>query len=122
MFGVFADWAAAIVILILAARVVGAEKRASELIAGYNWIQVPIAAVQAIPLVVLGLAGGQRYAGAFYLPAIALVIALLWGVLRRALQAGVAATVGVLMLLTLVGLVVQSTATSLALAVFKLFG
>lgn len=116
--GVLADWAASIVILIFAARIIGAEKRASELIAGYNWIQVPIAAVQAVPLVVLGLAGGQRYAGAFYLPAVALVIALLWGVLRRALATGVAATAGVIILLTLAGLLVQTAATSLALAVF----
>lgn len=122
LIGVLADWSASILILIIVARVIRAEKRASELIAGYNWIQVPIAAAQAIPLIVLGFAGAQRYAGAFYLPAVALVVALLWGVLRRALQTDVAATIGVIILLTLVGLIVQTTATSLALAVFGWFG
>lgn len=119
--GVLADWFGSLAVLIAIARFVGADKRAAELIAGYNWIQAPISAAQAAPLLIIGLLGASSATTAFYMPAVALVFALLWGVLRRSLETDAMATIGIIALLTLIGLVLQTAVTSLALSVLGVF-
>jgi hypothetical protein len=121
MMGAYADWCLTLVILGALARAVGASRQAAELFAGYNWLQIPSAALQSIPAAALLLPGGERGAAILILPIVAVLFAMFWGYLRRALSLDPAWTFLLVILLTLAGLVIQSTVSGLAFAVFALF-
>ncbi|MEQ1929358.1 MAG: hypothetical protein ABL957_02340 [Parvularculaceae bacterium] len=120
MVGAYADWCLSLTALAFLARSVGASRRAAELLAGYNWIQLPIAALQSLPAAAIVLPGGQAFAKVLVLPVLSIAFALLWGYLRRALQLDPVWTLCVVILLTLIGLAAQSIASNLAFALLQL--
>lgn len=121
MVGFFADWCVSLAALLLIARATGAARRAADIVAGYNWLQVPIAAIQVAPLIAMSLTNQPQLAGLLFVPALAAVVALFWGFLRRTLATDAGSTIGVIILLTLIGLIVQSAAAALALGAIRLF-
>ncbi|NWG71563.1 MAG: hypothetical protein HXY23_08160 [Parvularculaceae bacterium] len=117
----YADWFATLALLAFIARAVGASRRAAELIAGYNWIQLPLVGLQSIPAAAILMPGESSLAAVLVLPVIAIAMALLWGYLRRALALEPAWTLLLLILLTLVGLVAQNLASSIGFGLYRLF-
>lgn len=116
-----ADWTASLVALVLAARATGASRRIADVIIGFNWTQFFTALAQTAPLVVLGLTGEGKIASVLLLPSAAFVIAFYWGFLRRSLKKGVAVTIALLVMLTLLGLVVSSLVDAGAIGLYRLF-
>lgn len=111
------DWGASLAALIVAARLLKAERHAADAIIGYNWLQVPTTAAQALPLAASSL--GREIAGLLFLPVLAFVVALYWGMLRRSLRIGPAAAAGLILLLTIVGLVANALVSTAGLALLQ---
>lgn len=112
------DWAASLSLLILLARATGAGKRAADLIVGYNWIQPIVVALQ-LPAVALMAASASRTLGALVgLPALALALVLLWGVIRRGLGAQAGPSAAIIVMLIVVGAVIDVFASAAMTAVF----
>lgn len=103
----FANWGAALFALILFARALGVGARISEIIIGFNWLHVFTAAIQSAPLIALELTGGREFAGVLAIMSTLLIVALVWGVIRRGVGAPVAQSTGILVFLLLLGLVVS---------------
>lgn len=114
-------WTAGLIALVMAARSIGASRRAADAIIGFNWIQVLTAAAQAAMLALIGAAGEIEALKAFRLPMAAFVIALIWGVLRRSLGAGVAATIAIFLMIVLVGSIARLLIELAAIAVLQAF-
>jgi hypothetical protein len=112
-----ADWGAALLALVLMLRALGAQKNAATAIAGYNWLQVHTAAIQAVPAAAAPFS--REAAALLLLPAFGIVIAIYWGVLRRSLELNWATTVGIILVLTFVGLLAQSAVIWLGLALLQ---
>ena len=121
MVGYATDWAVSLITLLFAARTLKAEKRVGDVVIGFNWLQVFIAASQAAPLALLGLTGSAEFAGLIFIPATVLIIALFWGYLRRSLEAGPGAVIALILLLTLIGIVVNSVVSAAAAGFYRLF-
>lgn len=121
IFGSYVDWCATLFFLGLLARAVGASRRAAELIAGFNWLQVPLAGLQSLPAAAILWQGASGFGALLTLPVVVIAIALLWGYLRRALQLEPAWTLPVIILLTLIGLIAQNLATTFAFGLYQLF-
>jgi len=119
MLGFYLDWIVSITILLFAARSLGASRRAGDLLIGYNWAHVPISIAQTIPLVLFSLDGGKAYGAVAYLPAIAFIIAVLWGVIRRGMNAKPAAAAGLIAMLTVAGLFLDAIIGMLAEALYQ---
>lgn len=119
--GAYADWCLTLVILAAAARALGASRRAAEVIAGYNWLQVPLAAMQAAASATIFLPDGRNVAAIAVLPAVVIVFASLWGYLRRALALDPAWTVVLILLLTIAGLLTQTVVSGAVLGLVQLF-
>lgn len=105
--GFLLSWAAGLVVLVYVARLAGASARAADLIIGYNWLHVYIGALQAAPLALMSIFGARQTAALLAAPATILTIALLWGLLRRTIGAGIARTISILLLLIFVGVAVS---------------
>lgn len=103
----FANWGAALVALILFARALGASARISEIIIGFNWLHVFTAAIRSAPLIAFELTGGRQLTGVIAIVSTVLIFALLWGVIRRGVGASVAQSTGIVIFLTLLGLLVS---------------
>lgn len=102
-----ADWAASLALLVALARATRAEKQAADLVLGFNWIQPVVVAVQ-LPAIALTAATGSRALGALLaMPALALAVMLLWGVVRRGLGAQPAPAGAIVVMLLLVGVVID---------------
>ena len=99
------DWAASIAVLVVVARAFGGGREAAELIIGYNWTQ-PILAALRLPAMAIYAAGdAQPLSQAVELATLGLMIALVWGVVRRGLGAGFGVSAAVVAaLLVCVGL------------------
>lgn len=101
--GYVVSWGAELAALILLARALGAGARIADVIIGFNWLHVLTAIAQAIPWAVLGFAGQREIAGILSIPSAILVIALIWGYIRRSLGASLAQSIGILLFLILLG-------------------
>lgn len=99
--GYLVNWGAGLAALILLARALGAGARIADVIIGFNWLHVLTAIAQAIPQAVLGFAGQREIAGILSIPSAVLVIALIWGYIRRSLGASLARSLGILLFLIL---------------------
>jgi hypothetical protein len=119
--GYLADWVVALVLLLAIASALKADRRAADIIVGYNWLQPPVAAIMSAPFATLALPQGKIIAEILFLPALAAAIVLNWGLIRRALGADISVSLGILFLLTLVSLFVQAFAARAVLAVLQLF-
>ncbi len=115
-FGYLLDWGVSIAAIALFARAIGATKAASEAIVSYNWAQVIAHGVQAAPISVIALFGAQSLAPLLFLPVLAFVLVLFWGVFRRAMGASAGMAAAIIILLTLISLIVSSLVTALARA------
>jgi hypothetical protein len=102
-----ANWGAALAVLILFTRSLGAGARISEVIIGFNWLHVFTAAIQSAPLAALELTGSRQLAGTLANASSVLIFALVWGVIRRSMGAPVAQSIGILVFLLLLGLLVS---------------
>ncbi len=114
-------WTAGLIALVMAARAIGASGRAGDAIIGFNWIQVLTAAAQATMLAVISAVGELDALKALRLPLAAFVIALVWGVLRRSLGAGVAATIAIFLMVVLVGPITRLLIEIAAIAILQAF-
>jgi len=114
------DWAASLALLLALARLTGAGRHAADLIVGYNWIQPVIAAAQLPAIALMAAAASRTLGGIVGLPAFALSLALLWGIVRRGLNAAPAPAAAIVVLLIFVGIAADllcSAALKAALAV-----
>jgi len=114
-------WSAGLAALVMAARALGASRRAGDAIIGFNWVQVMTAAAQAAMLALAVIAGDSDASILFRLPIAVFAIALIWGVLRRSLGAGVAATIAVFLMIVVVGGVARLAIELAAIAVLHAF-
>lgn len=102
--GYLVNWVAALVALVMIARALRAGERISEIIIGFNWLHVFIAVIQIAPLAAMGLGGGSGFAGGLAIASTAVIVALFWGYVRRAFGAPVFQSAGLVIFLTLLGL------------------
>lgn len=116
-----ADWAASLTALIFAARAMKIGRRMADLVVGFNWLQVFVAAAQAVPLIAIGLSGSSDVAGLLFIPATVLVVGLFWGYLRRTFDANVGTTIGLIIMLTLIGLLASAIVSGLATGLLQIF-
>lgn len=108
MLSYYFSWIVSIALLLFMARAVRASRRAGDVIIAYNWAHVPIAIAQTLPLLVFGMPGGRAWGAAAYLPALAFIVAALWGLIRRSMGATPGATAGIIALLVLSGLTIEA--------------
>lgn len=117
----FADWMIGLAALIFVARALGVARHAGDLVIGYNWLQVFVAIGQTLPFIALGLTLRGELALTLALPAMALIIALYWGVLRRGSSGTIGVVIAMLALLVLIGFVASSVITSIGFGLYKAF-
>lgn len=110
------DWAASLVLLVLVARATGAGRQAADLIVGFNWIQPLIVAAQLPAIALMAASASQTLGALVFLPAFALTLTLLFGVVRRGLGAEPVPAAAVIIMLILVGVAVELVCS----AAFKL--
>lgn len=96
------DWAAGLALLIAIARATGSGKQAADLIVGYNWIQPITAAAQLPGVAVMASTASAAAGGILGIPAFALTIFLIWGIIRRGLDARPAPAAAILVMLVLI--------------------
>jgi hypothetical protein len=102
------DWAASLALLVMLARATGAGKHAADLIVGYNWIQPIITAVQLPAIAVMAATASATTGGLLGIPAFALTLFLIWGVVRRGLGSQPAPTAAIIVMLIVAGAVIDS--------------
>lgn len=107
------DWGVCLALLVGFARALKAERRVAPLIVGYNWSQVFVIAAQGLPIGAAALTGSLTTAGLAAIPALAFQLAVIWGVLRRALGApnapvSAARTIAMMAALVLTGFLINS--------------
>ncbi len=111
------DWIIGLVALLAAARFLGASKRAGDAVIGFNWLQPITAAAQAIPIGAGYLLKSPAAFSVLMMPAIALSIAVYWGVLRRGLGLApgpaIAITAGTMLLSVIVGALCHGAALAI---------
>ncbi|MHA7871689.1 MAG: hypothetical protein ACX939_05000 [Hyphococcus sp.] len=112
-------WGANLGVLLSATRSLKASRRVADVIVGYNWGRLMTVAILAAPAAVLGATGNVSIFVVLYLPALALAISILWGVLRQSLSAGVGMTLALLILLMLIEIIINTVITNGAVALFQ---
>ena len=101
------DVAASLALLVMLARATGVGKQAAELIIGYAWIQPVLVAAQ-LPAIALMASTASRTAGALLaLPALILTVALIFGIVRRGLDARPAPAAAIVAMLIVAGAVID---------------
>ncbi len=112
------DWAASLFLLVMLARATGAGKQAADLIVGYNWVQPVIAAAQLPSISVMASTASTAAGGLLGIPAFALTLFLIWGVVRRGLGAQPAPSAAVVAMLIIVGAVIDILGSAAMRALF----
>lgn len=102
------DWAASLTLLVMLARATGAGKHAADLIVGYNWAQPIITAIQLPAIAVMASTASAATGGLLGIPAFALTLFLIWGVVRRGLGSRPAPTAAIIVMLIVVGAVIDA--------------
>ena len=90
------DWAASLTLLLMVVR-------AADIIVGFNWIQPIVAAAQLPSIVLLAATASRPVAALAALPALAISLALLWGVVRRGLVAAPGRAAAIVAMLIVLG-------------------
>jgi len=119
--GIALDWGASIAALVFTARALGAQKQMAQMIVGFNWAQVIATIAVALPVAVLGVTMSMDLFVLLYLPAVGFALALLWGVLRKSLPLNVSMTVALIVMLTLIGVIINSSVTAGAVYLYHAF-
>ena len=99
-----ADWGVQLAALIFCARALSIGWRITDVIVGFNWLQLIITMVQSAPYAVLGVTGALDSAKPLFLVTSIFVLAFLWGYLRRSFAARISPTIGLMVVVLLVGL------------------
>ncbi len=107
--------------LVMIARRLGAYRQISLLIVGFNWSQVFVGAILALPVTVMGITGSKNLAAALFLPAVAFSGAIFWGILRRSLPLNVTMTIAAIVLLMLISVITDSVVNGFALFAYQAF-
>jgi len=102
------DWTASLTLLVMLARASGAGKRAADLIVGYNWTQPIITAVQLPAIAIMASTASAATGGLLGVPAFALTLFLIWGIVRRGLGSQPAPTAAIIVMLIIVGAVIDT--------------
>ncbi len=102
------DWGAGLALLIMLSRSLGAQKSAGALIVGYNWSQPVTTAIQLPPIALAAATASPSVAGLLGFPALALAIAILWGVVRRGLSVAVGPAAAVVAMLIVASAVIRA--------------
>lgn len=110
--GLALDWGVSIAALMFTANAIGAGKQSAQLIVGFNWAQVIGAMAISLPVLVLGLTNNMDLFVLLYLPAAGFTLALLWGLLRKSLPLDIGMTVALIAMLTLIGVIINSSVTA----------
>jgi hypothetical protein len=113
------DWWASLILLLMLARATGAEKEAADLVVGFNWIQPVVIAAQLPAIALTAATGSRALGGVLVIPAIAFAILLLWGVVRRGLNAQPAPAGAIVGMLLAVGVVVDLLAAAAMRGLFQ---
>lgn len=116
--GLALDWGASIAALVFTANAIGARKQAAQVIVGFNWAQVIAAIAISLPVLVLALTNNMDLFVLLYLPAVGFALALLWGLLRRSLPLDVGMTIALIAMLTLIGVIINSSVTASAVFLY----
>lgn len=101
------DWGVSLALLLGLARATGAGKQAADIIVGYNWLQPAIAAVQLPPIAIMASTASAGAGGLASLPAFAITLYFIWGIIRRGLNATASSAVAILFMLLIVGAVID---------------
>lgn len=112
------DWAASLTLLVLLARASGAGRQAADIIVGYNWIQPIVVALQLPAVALMAATASRTLGGLVGLPALAIILTLIWGVVRRGLGAQIGPSAAVVVLLVLVGAVIDLLSIAAMKALF----
>ena len=115
------DWAVSIGVLVLTAQALHAEKRAADVIVGFNWAQLMTYAAIAVPIALLGFSADENIVALFSIPAVVFSIVIIWRVLRACLPLDVGMTVALIAVLTLISMIVDSTVAAAAVLALRLF-
>lgn len=113
-----ADWAVGLVAILAAAHFLGASRRAGDVVIGYNWLQFVSAAAQAIPIGAGLVAASPATFSLLMMPAIAVSLAVFWGVLRRGLGLAPGLAVAVAAASLLLSVIVGAACHAAALALY----
>ncbi len=110
-------WIINIAIMAFVASRAGYKREVSDLVICYNWAQVPILAIQAIPITLAALS--QATASFGFLLAVAglcMVMILYWRIFRRSLGAGIGLTIALLSLLLIVNVIIGNVLTAFGMS------
>jgi hypothetical protein len=113
-----ADWAVGLAAILAAARFLGVSKRAGDVVIGYNWLQFLWAAAQAIPIGAGLLAASPSTFSLLMMPAIALSLAVFWGILRRGLGLAPGLAIALAAASMLLSVIVGAACHAVALALY----
>lgn len=106
------DWAASLALLVMLVRSFGAGKQAADLIVGYNWIQPIIASIQLPSLAIMASTASTTAGGIVGIPAFSLTIVLIWGIVRRGLNAPAGQAAAIVAMLVIVGAAIDIFGTA----------
>ncbi|MCB2113999.1 MAG: hypothetical protein R3C42_07655 [Parvularculaceae bacterium] len=105
-----ADWAVGLALLVLLSRTLGAGKNAAGLIAGFNWSQPITTAIQLPPVALAAATASPAAATLLGLPALALAVTVLWGIIRRGLAISIGPSVAVIAMLVVTSVILRTFA------------
>ncbi|MCB2097331.1 MAG: hypothetical protein AB7F91_08675 [Parvularculaceae bacterium] len=101
------DWAVNLALLLALSRTLGAGKEAAGLIAGFNWAQPITVAIQLPAIALVAATASGAAGGVIGLPALALALAISWGIVRRGLNIAIAPTTAVVAMVIVVGVTIR---------------
>jgi len=113
------DWAVGLILLLMLSRSLGVEKNAAGLIAGFNWSQPIVTAIQLPPVAIAAATASPAAATLLGLPALALAIAVLWGIVRRGLMIAVGPSIAVIAMLIVASAVIRAFGDAAMRAIFS---
>jgi len=109
------DWAVSLGVIVLVAKAVNAERNVAQTIIAFNWTQVLTAAAQAAPFAAMTLTTNAAIVGTVALPALVFSIFVYWGVLRRGLDVSAGVVIALIGAFAIVGIIVSSIVSQVAL-------
>jgi hypothetical protein len=110
-------WVTSLALLLAIARQAGRTGKAADIVAGWNWLQ-PITIAIGLPVIALASAGLDLAAAGLLLGALAISIALYLGYVRRAFDASISESVGILIILIMIEVIATYLTHAIAQSVY----
>lgn len=104
-------WVASITALVMITKAIDASRHIASLIIAFNWGQLLTFIIIAGPAALLGLTGDASLFVLFYLPALFISLAILWGVLRKNLPVTISMTIALIAMITLIEIIINTLVT-----------